>query len=142
MLPECRCLTPRQHHSCAWSVQYDAHMQACVNASQLGQLVNLNPIDLLGDSIPDVGVPPLNVPNLLGVQFLGVCHVARLPHAACCEMIDVQHDMYTTWRNIVDVNGFAGFSVANFAVSNKNLSVSNMFPALCASLHQQCTPCL
>ena len=38
---------------------------------QLGQLVNLSPIDLLGDSIPDVGVPPLNVPNLLGVQFLG-----------------------------------------------------------------------
>jgi hypothetical protein len=40
-------------------------------ALQLGQLVNLKPIDLLGDSIPDVGVPPLNVPNLLGVQFLG-----------------------------------------------------------------------
>ena len=42
-----------------------------VTALQLGQLVNLNPIDLLGDSVPDIGVPPLNVPNSLGVQFLG-----------------------------------------------------------------------
>jgi hypothetical protein len=47
-------------------------------ALQLGQLVNLNPIDLLGDSIPDVGVPPLNVPNLLGVQFLGACHIVGI----------------------------------------------------------------
>ena len=58
-----------------------------MNASQLGQLVNLNPIDLLGDSIPDVGVPPLNVPDLLGVQFLGMYQVAvylpHLLHAAC-----------------------------------------------------------
>ena len=59
-----------QHRLC-----YEAAsmMLTCKRATawQLGQLVNLNPIDLLGDSIPDVGVPPLNVPNLLGVQFLG-----------------------------------------------------------------------
>jgi hypothetical protein len=38
---------------------------------QLGNLLKLAPIDLSGASLPAVGVPPLDVPGLLGVQFLG-----------------------------------------------------------------------
>ena len=63
-----------------------------LTALQLGQLVNLNPIDLLGDSIPDVGIPPLYVPNLLGVQFLGayqsVLYPARLLPQDCSSVVD------------------------------------------------------
>ena len=107
-------------------------MQA-VTALQLGQLVNLNPIDLLGDSIPDVGVPPLNVPNLLGVQFLGarqsLLYPTHLFLAACLQTVILLVIVIKQRRLIFDVNGVVGFSVANFAVSNNNLSVSIAPPA-------------
>ena len=42
-----------------------------LNAVQLGNLLDLAPIDLSAAALPAVGVPPLDVPGLLGVQFLG-----------------------------------------------------------------------
>jgi hypothetical protein len=67
-----------------------------VTALQLGQLVNLNPIDLLGDSIPDVGVPPLNVPNLLGVQFLGARQSVLYPaHLECFLQLAVRLEFHS-----------------------------------------------
>ena len=38
---------------------------------QLGNLLGLEPIDLAAAALPAVGVPPLDVTDLLGVQFLG-----------------------------------------------------------------------
>ena len=38
---------------------------------QVGNLLKPAPIDLSAASLPAVGVPPLDVPGLLGVQFLG-----------------------------------------------------------------------
>ena len=38
---------------------------------QLGNLLGLKPIDLSAAALPAVGVPPLDVSDLLGVQFLG-----------------------------------------------------------------------
>ena len=38
---------------------------------QLGNLLGLKPIDLAAAALPAVGVPPLDVSDLLGVQFLG-----------------------------------------------------------------------
>jgi hypothetical protein len=38
---------------------------------QLGSLLGLEPIDLAAAALPAVGVPPLDVSDLLGVQFLG-----------------------------------------------------------------------
>ncbi len=38
---------------------------------QLGNLLKLKPIDLSAAALPAVGVPPLDISDLLGVQFLG-----------------------------------------------------------------------
>ena len=38
---------------------------------QAGNLLKLAPIDLSAAALPAVGVPPLDLPGLLGVQFLG-----------------------------------------------------------------------
>ena len=46
-------------------------LKRCFTFVQLGNLLNLAPIDLSAASLPAVGVPPLDVPGLLGVQFLG-----------------------------------------------------------------------
>ena len=47
----------------------DSHV--CAFNLQLGNLLGLKPIDLSAASLPAVGVPPLDVSDLLGVQFLG-----------------------------------------------------------------------
>lgn len=47
----------------------------CLPAAQLGNLLHLAPITL-GGLTPALGVPPLNLVNLLGPQFVGA-------HASC-----------------------------------------------------------
>ncbi len=38
---------------------------------QVGNLLDLPPLNPLATTLPSLGVPPLNVNQLLGVQYLG-----------------------------------------------------------------------
>ena len=74
LLTEAECCSTSNLAACVCFYSFQAedfsltHVEICL---QLGNLLGLKPIDLAAAALPTVGVPPLDVSDLLGVQFLG-----------------------------------------------------------------------